>query len=404
MTTYRTYSAIDAADGETTSAGHTKHNTRFSDIQSWFPVTTSASQYQALLLNSGKTGFTFNHVLRSDAALENDAGAGTSGQVLQSDGDGTVSWASTTPLTDGDKGDITVSGGGLTWSLDAGVVDTAELATDAVTTAKILDANVTTAKIADSNVTTAKINDAAVTLAKMANLSSDKIIGRESSTGVPEAISVGAASGTPGGLILSSLAGGNTYLRPSGIRTGMLCYSDDSLGSQNKITNSTTETSIIAGTQVGFADEASSLPTITASTLITGSAFEFKAIGEFTTTGTPTMQFKFGIDEIGAGPYVAFADTGAITVPVSGMSGLIEIYGIFQITTAGAAAEGIGNGYISLTNGSTRINYKLATPNDTTVTGLDTTVNGDLAATFQWGTASASNTVHFTNVSIMRLR
>ena len=56
--------------------------------------------------------------------------------------------------SDGDKGDITVSGGsGLVWNIDNSAVDASALATDAVETAKIKDVNVTTAKIALNAVT-----------------------------------------------------------------------------------------------------------------------------------------------------------------------------------------------------------------------------------------------------------
>lgn len=88
-------------------------------------------------------------------------------------------------LADGDYGDVTVSSSGSVISLDAGVVDTAELAAGAVETAKIADGAVTAAKLADADfgaftvssgvasldadsVDTSQIADGAVTSAKLA--------------------------------------------------------------------------------------------------------------------------------------------------------------------------------------------------------------------------------------------
>jgi hypothetical protein len=61
----------------------------------------------------------------------------------------TASATSSNPISDGDKGDITVSGSGTVWEIDAGAVGATELATSAVTTDKIADSNVTLGKLAN---------------------------------------------------------------------------------------------------------------------------------------------------------------------------------------------------------------------------------------------------------------
>lgn len=97
-------------------------------------------------------------------------------------------------LSDGDKGDITVSGSGSVWNIDAGVVGTTELANNGVT------------------------------LAKMADIASPSIIGRATGgTGDPEVLTGTAATAlldlfTSGlkGLVPASGGGTTNFLRADG--------------------------------------------------------------------------------------------------------------------------------------------------------------------------------------------
>ena len=109
-------------------------------------------------------------------------GAGNSVTAEKFYGDGSqltgISGGSGTGITDGDKGDITVSASGATWTIDNGVISTAKIADDAVSYAKMQ--NVATANrvlgstsadgvISELQVSTDIIADDAVTAAKLNN-------------------------------------------------------------------------------------------------------------------------------------------------------------------------------------------------------------------------------------------
>jgi len=149
------------------------------------------------------------------------------------------------------------------------------------------------------------------------------------------------------------------------------------------VANTTSETTLVSTGEGAL--------TIQKNSFAAGKTFKVKAMGFYSTTGTPTITFKFK-----AGSTV-LVNSGALATSNDTSNAGFSFEALVTVYSVGASGTTYGQGVCIQDN----LAPQLAT-NTSTVT-LDTTVNQALNLTVTWSAASASNTITLTNLVIEEL-
>lgn len=137
---------------------------------------------------------------------------------------------------------------------------------------------------------------------------------------------------------------------------------------------------------------------IPAQFLTPGSEIEIRAMGEFSTTGTPTLLIGVYLGGVAG---VALAATAAITT-ASGAAAFpwqLDYRGVVRTDGVTGTINGQGRLYLGTSLSVASVNILPITQALRTVT-IDTTAAKSVTIGAQWGTSSASNTITCNDISV----
>jgi hypothetical protein len=137
------------------------------------------------------------------------------------------------------------------------------------------------------------------------------------------------------------------------------------------------------------------LPTIPAGKLRPGSQLEIDVMGEFSTTGTPTLALGIYLGTQAGAITTVIAESSAITTGTGAAAWPWQLHWEGIVTANGATGSMTGQG--GLTLGTSLTAYAAVVPIPTTagarVVAIDATIARAIGVCATWGTSSASNTV-----------
>lgn len=192
-----------------------------------------------------------------------------------------------------------------------------------------------------------------------------------------EILDASGSAGTTGQVPTSGGAGAAwSWSTPSGGGGGSsLSYVNTTIPTGNTIASTAAETAF---------DSSYDIP---ANTLIVGTLVRVRAMGTFSTTGTPTLQLRIKLDS------TTYIDTMPVTTPSGASDEGWVIDGTFVVHTTGATGTVEAQGVAQFADAV------VDAPRTAAVT-TDTTQALTVTVTAQWGTSSASNTITLRELAI----
>ena len=156
------------------------------------------------------------------------------------------------------------------------------------------------------------------------------------------------------------------------------------------VSDTTSETSLL-GTGVGWVSSGVMQP-LPASFFVPGKSLLVRVTGYITNTGTPTLRIRCKLGSTAVVDTTAFT-TGAITG-----NGLFIANFILTNRSTGGSGTVFGQGVFNYATTTSAVSSITAA--NTTTSTINTASTNTLDVTAQWGTASSSNTIVSTNVTV----